>query len=144
PARRTPRARPERPAAPDAPGGVDEPDGPAEPDVRTATVRRAPKWSAFIVVGMLLGLVVTIAVTTAFPADPMVGMTTTVLVVGIFGVAGGAALGAIAALIADRASQRRVREVTVERGAVHAEPAADEPTGAGAAADEAEPDPDLI
>src|SRR5690606_6998810 len=92
---------PEPPAAPDAPGGFDEPDGPAEPDVRTATVRRAPKWSAFIVVGMLLGLVVTIAVTTAFPADPMVGMTTTVLVVGIFGVAGGAALGAIAALIAD-------------------------------------------
>lgn len=91
----------------------------AQPDIREATVRRAPKWGAFIVVGMLVGLIVTIVVTTAFPADPQVGMTMTVFIVGIFGVSGGALLGAIVALIADRVSRRRARAVTVERGEVH-------------------------
>src|SRR5699024_3056812 len=89
-----------------------------EPDIQEATVRRAPKWGAFIVYGMLVGLIVTIAVTTAFPADPNSGMTMTVLIVGIFGVSGGAALGGIAAIIADRVSRGRVREITVERGEV--------------------------
>ena len=62
-------------------------------------------------------------------------------VVGIFGVSAGAALGAIAALIADRVSTRGTRSVMVERGAVIAEP---EPTPAPeeASAPEAAPDPD--
>lgn len=104
-----------------------------EPDVREATVRRAPKWGAFIVVGMVLGLFVTIVVTTAFPADPAIGMTMTVLVVGIFGVSFGAAIGAVLALIADRVSSRRARRVTVERGEVAPEPAPQPDPGAESA-----------
>lgn len=123
---------------------------PAEPDVRDATVRRAPKWSAFILVGTLVGLLVTIAVTTAFPADPNIGMPMTVFVVGIFGVSGGAAVGAILALIADRRSSRRARQVTVERGEVItersvapaeqvAEPAAEAAEQPAASTEQAEP-----
>ncbi len=105
------------------PAGADPgPGSTPEPELHEATVRRAPKWSVFIIVGMLLGLLVTIAVTSAFPADPNVGLTMTMLVVGLFLVPIGAALGAIAALIADRRSYRRLRPVTVERGEVVAEP----------------------
>jgi len=93
-----------------------------EPELHRVAVRRAPKWSVFLVIGLLVGLIATIAVTTAFPADPNVGMGMTVFIVGIFVVPLGVALGALAALIADRASFRRVREVTVERGEVHVVP----------------------
>lgn len=121
-----------------APGAVAPATPAAEPELHQVGVRRAPKWSVFIVLGLLVGLLVTIAVTTAFPADPNVGMGMTVFIVGIFGVPAGAALGALAALIADRVSFRRVREVTAERGEVHTEP---EPEPAPEPEPEPEADP---
>lgn len=85
---------------------------------RTARVRRAPRYGAFIGVGAIVGIVVTVAVTTAFPADPDVGMWATVAYMSLYGVTAGVVLGGLAALIADRVSRRRARIVEVERGAV--------------------------
>lgn len=90
---------------------------------RTASVRRAPKYGAFIGVGAILGILVTVLVTTAFPADPAVGMWATVAYMSLYGISAGVALGAVAALIADRVSRRRARVVTVERGSVESDAA---------------------
>ncbi len=85
---------------------------------RTVSVRRAPRYGAFIGVGVIVGIIVSVALTTAFPADPDVGMWATVAYVSLYGIAGGILLGAVAALIADRVSRRRARVVQVERGRV--------------------------
>jgi len=98
-------------------------------ETRPARVRRAPRIGVFIGLGAILGIVVTIAVTTSFPADPNVGMWATVAYMSLYGVTGGIVLGAIAALIADRVSRRRMQPVTVERGRVseRSEPAGETP-----------------
>ena len=90
-------------------------------ETRSARVRRAPKIGVFIGVGAMVGIIVTVAVTTAFPADPSVGMWATVAYMSLYGVTGGIVLGALAALIADRVSRRRAKVVTVERGRVTGE-----------------------
>ncbi len=87
-------------------------------EARAARVRRAPRFGAFIGVGAIVGLLVTVIVTTSFEADPSVGMWATVAYMSLYGVTGGVLLGAVAALIADRVSRRRARIVAVERGAV--------------------------
>jgi len=84
-------------------------------------MRRAPRFGAFIGVGAIVGIVVTVAVTTSFPADPAVGMWATVAYMSLFGVTAGIVLGAVAALIADRASRRHTQVVSVERGTVTGE-----------------------
>ncbi len=89
-----------------------------EHETRKATVRRAPKFGVFIGAGIVVGVVVAVALTLAFPADPSVGMLPTVGYVSLYGIAAGALLGAIAALIADRVSRKRARVVDVERGSV--------------------------
>ena len=90
---------------------------------QSARVRRAPRFGAFIGVGVIVGIVVTVALTTSFPADPAVGMTATVAYMSLFGITAGIVLGAVAALIADRVSRRHAQVVTVERGkVVHEEP----------------------
>lgn len=91
-------------------------------ETRTASVRRAPKYGAFIGLGAVVGLLVTVVATTAFPADPEVGMVATVGYMSVFGVSAGAALGAVAALIADRVGRRRATVVEVERGVVETLP----------------------
>lgn len=89
---------------------------------RTASIRRAPRYGVFIGLGAIVGILVTVIVTTSFPADPDVGMWATVAYMSLYGVSAGVALGAVAALIADRVSRRRARVVTVERGAVEIVP----------------------
>ncbi|OJX62897.1 MAG: hypothetical protein BGO95_02110 [Micrococcales bacterium 73-13] len=103
---------------------------------RTASIRRVPRYGVFIGLGAIVGILVTVAVTTAFPADPNVGMWATVAYMSLYGITGGVLLGALAALVADRVSRRSARTVTVERGAV--EPAAI-PSGPAEAADAAVP-----
>lgn len=113
----------------------------ADADLRAATVRRAPRFGAFIVVGGLLGFLVTAIVTMQFPADPAVGLLATVGYFSIFGISAGIALGALVAIVLDRRSRRRSRRATVEHAAVRTEPT-DEAvdttvidTGSGALAD---------
>jgi len=100
---------------------VNPPDEPVEThETRMATVRRAPRYGVFIGLGIVLGVIVAIALTLSFPADESVGMLPTVAYVSLYGIAAGAVLGAVVALIADRVSRSRVRVVEVERGAVEA------------------------
>lgn len=93
-------------------------------EARIASVRRAPRYGAFIGVGVIVAVIITIAVTMAFPADPAVGMWATVAYMSLYGIAAGIVLGAVAALIADRVSRRRAKLVQVERGHVEETPPA--------------------
>jgi len=89
--------------------------------VQDATVRRAPRYGAFIAVGGLVGFLVTAIVTMQFPADPKVGMVALVAYFSLFGVSAGVALGALTAILLDRRSFRRTRTVQVERAEVDEE-----------------------
>jgi hypothetical protein len=100
---------------------VTNPDGPAS-DRATVTVRRAPKISAFMVVGGLFGFLATLVATSLFPADPSVGFAATLGYLSLFGVTGGVAIGALVAIVLDRQSQRRARTINAEREVVDGAP----------------------
>lgn len=97
----------------------------AEEERTTVTIRRAPKFSAFIVVGALIGFLVTLVLTALFPTDPEVGFAASLGYFLLYGVPLGAVIGAVIALIADRGAHRRATEVIAGRLAVHVE---DEPS----------------
>lgn len=102
-------------------------------------VRRAPKFSVFILGGAVVGFIATLIVTSLFPVDPAVGFGALVGYFSIYGVSAGVVIGALVALVLDRRSSKRARTVTVEHiveGGV-AEPddaavASDDATGADA------------
>jgi uncharacterized membrane protein YdjX (TVP38/TMEM64 family) len=118
--------------SPDAPephavagaGGV-----PAKPETDissdTVTVRRAPRYGRFITLGVLVGAVVALILTFAFSGEPPENELIQFDKGQIFGflllICGtiGAALGAVVALIIDRASLRRARAVSVEHESTH-------------------------
>jgi len=81
-------------------------------------VRRAPKISAFMVVGGLIGFLATIVATSLFPADPVVGYAALLGYFSLFGVTAGVLLGAIVGIVLDRRSQRMARTVEAEREVV--------------------------
>lgn len=97
---------PETPAAPDATQ--------APIDTHEATVRRAPRIGAFLVVGAVLGALVTLILTSLYPADPNVGFAASYGYFLIYGVPAGVLLGALVGLALDRRSRRRARSITVE------------------------------
>jgi NhaP-type Na+/H+ or K+/H+ antiporter len=78
------------------------------------TVRRAPRIPAFIAVGAVLGALVTLVLTSLFPADPSVGFGALFAYFALYGITGGIVLGAIVGIILDRVSTRRAKTVTVE------------------------------
>jgi NhaP-type Na+/H+ or K+/H+ antiporter len=78
------------------------------------TVRRAPRIPAFIAVGAVLGALVTLVLTSLFPADPSVGFGALFAYFALYGVTGGVVLGAIVGIILDRVSTRRAKTVTVQ------------------------------
>jgi membrane associated rhomboid family serine protease len=91
-------------------------------------IRRAPKFSVFLVLGALVGIFVSLVLTASFPIDPNVGFGPTFGYFAIYGFVGGLLLGSIVALIFDRALSRRAKTVpvTVDRLQVpDQEPAAD-------------------
>jgi ABC-type Co2+ transport system permease subunit len=79
-----------------------------------ATVRRAPKVGAFVVVGGLIGLLVTLVLTSLQPADPNVGFFALFAYFSLYGIPAGIALGALVALVLDAVSRRRAKSVAVE------------------------------
>jgi hypothetical protein len=83
-------------------------------------IRRAPKLGVFLAVGALVGAIVTLIVTSQFPADPSVGFAATAGYFLLFGIPAGVALGAAVGLIIDRVSVARSRTVTVEREVIEA------------------------
>jgi hypothetical protein len=90
-----------------------------KPDDRATSVRirRAPKFSVFVVLGALVGIFVSLVLTASFPIDPKVGFGPTFGYFAIYGFVGGILLGSIVALIFDRVLSRRskVVSVTVDR-----------------------------
>jgi membrane associated rhomboid family serine protease len=76
-------------------------------------IRRAPKFSVFLVLGVLVGVLVSLILTASFPIDSSVGFGSTFGYFAIYGFVGGLLLGALVALIFDRALARRTRTVPV-------------------------------
>ncbi len=87
----------------------------------TVTIRRAPKISAFVVVGALIGFLVTLVLTSLFEVDPEVGFTASLGYFSLFGVPLGAVIGAVIALLFDRRAHRRAKQVIAGKLAVHSE-----------------------
>ena len=85
-------------------------------------VRRAPKYSAFLIVGGGIGAIVAFVLTATREVDPEVGFLQMFLVRALFGVTIGMLLGGIAALAFDRAYSRRAATVTAERSEIVAPP----------------------
>jgi len=121
-----------QPNAADEASAPVEPVAPAEPVVETETsrdevvVRRAPRYGAFLLVGAVVGALVALVLSLAFTPDPDrvaqdftydPGQVFGFLLLG--GVAIGAALGALTALIVDRALARRTKRVVAERDETH-------------------------
>jgi hypothetical protein len=94
----------------------------AEEEERTSVViRRAPKFSVFVAVGAVLGLVATLILTSLFPADPSVGFGATVGYFALFGVPIGGIVGAAVAIVFDRRANRRAAQVVAGRLEVRVE-----------------------
>lgn len=87
------------------------------------SLRRAPKYSAFMIVGGGLGAVVAFVLTAVRPVDPEVGFIPLLALFALFGIPLGVAVGALIALLLDRRSRARARTITAERDAVQAPPA---------------------
>jgi hypothetical protein len=92
---------------------MSSPETPA-PERREVTVRRAPKYVPFLILGALVGIAVAAFLAFGIPGDENWDPSA---VFGFFLVlcgAGGAILGAIAALLLDRLSVRRAERAVVE------------------------------
>ena len=94
-------------------------------------IRRAPKLPVFLVLGALLGFLVTLFLTSRFTPDPHVGFLASFGYFLLFGIPAGVALGATIGLIIDAVSRRRSRLVTVEHEVVGAQPESDGPESHG-------------
>ncbi len=81
-------------------------------------IRRAPKLGVFLLIGAALGALVTLILTSLFPADPNIGFAASFGYFLLFGAPAGAALGALVGLVIDRISVARARTVTVEHEVV--------------------------
>ena len=81
-------------------------------------IRRAPKLPVFLVIGALVGALVTLIATSMFKPDPQVGFAATAGYFLLFGIPAGIALGAAVGLIIDRVSIARARTVTVQHEVV--------------------------
>lgn len=95
--------------------------------IETVRVRRAPKFSVFLLVGAALGLLAAMILTFSFDgtdyASPNTGLVySSGQVFGFLAlifVPVGLVLGAVVALLLDRRSRSRTREVTVDHESVH-------------------------
>lgn len=97
---------------PETPAGG-APEG-ASSEPQDATIRRAPKLGVFLAVGAMLGALVTLVLTSLYPADPNVGFAALYAYFLLYGIPAGLVLGALVGLVLDRRSRRRSRTVRVE------------------------------
>jgi len=79
------------------------------------TVRRAPKFPVFLIMGAALGVVVSLVVTSLFPFDSGEGVAQTYGYIALWGLTLGGAVGCLAAIVAERVTSRGARQVQVER-----------------------------
>ena len=100
-----------------------------EDHLESVRVRRAPKYSVFLAVGAALGLVVAMILTFVFngtgDVSPNTGLVYTQTQVfgflALICITVGVVVGAVVALILDRALARRAHAVTVDRERIHIE-----------------------
>lgn len=87
----------------------------SRPEDRATSVRirRAPKFSVFLVLGALVGIFVALILTASYPIDPKVGFGPIFGYFAIYGFVGGLLVGAIVALLFDRVLSRRAKTVAV-------------------------------
>ncbi|GAA1757471.1 potassium transporter Trk [Agromyces humatus] len=91
----------------------------------TVTVRRAPRFGRFIALGVVVGAIVALILTFSFSGEPApeLGLDFDrgqvfgflLLLCGVIG----AALGAVVALLIDRATARRAKSVVAEHSSTH-------------------------
>jgi hypothetical protein len=84
-----------------------------QPDEQDVRIRRAPKYGRFMIVGGGLAAIITFVLTASFPVDPKVGFFALFGYFALFGVTAGVLLGALVALVLDRAGLKRARPATV-------------------------------
>lgn len=113
---------------------ADQPSIPPEPRtphvddrVETVRVRRAPKISVFLILGAGVGILAALVLTFAFSGTSVESPNTGLVYSQgqVFGflvlicVSIGVVVGAVVALILDRVSSRRARDVVVDHESVH-------------------------
>jgi hypothetical protein len=76
-------------------------------------IRRAPKFSVFVVIGALVGVLTALILTASFPIDPKVGFGPIFGYFAIYGFVGGILLGCLVALVFDRILSRSAKTVSV-------------------------------
>jgi hypothetical protein len=109
------RPTPEDRAAPGRAQPPVAPAAPAAPAYREVTIRRAPKFVPFMLLGAFLGFLVALVVAYTGPEDPTL---TRASILGFFTVAfalPGLLLAALLVLVVDRRSIRRAERARAER-----------------------------
>ncbi|RKR76193.1 hypothetical protein [Frondihabitans australicus] len=120
--------------APQSPAENDTaaPTGQAEPQVERAVdqvrVRRAPKYPVFIFGGIILGIVVTFVAVSVAPGrnDDSTPFLQAFGYFVLYGIAIGAVVGSLVAIVIDAISNRRARRVETERVTVDPAPESDD------------------
>lgn len=102
------------------PANVDPPG--AATSTGRVTVRRAPRYPRFIILGAGLGAIVAFVSTAILPVDPAVGFGALFGYFALFGVSLGAALGGLIAIVLDSVASRSASELAAERTVVDATP----------------------
>lgn len=85
----------------------------------SVTVRRAPRYPAFILAGVAAGILVALVLTFAFPENAEFDRGQVFGFLLLWAGAIGAAVGGVVALLVDRALEKRRREAVAEHEATH-------------------------
>ena len=88
-------------------------------------IRRAPRFSVFVILGAVIGVIASLIATASFPIDRNVGFAATFGYFAIYGLVAGVLLGCIVALIFDRVLARGAKTLRVRVDVL--QPAPDEP-----------------
>jgi hypothetical protein len=89
-------------------------DSTASENLAEVRLRRAPRLPVFLLLGAIVGAIVTLIITSLSDADPKVGFLASYGYFCLYGVPAGILLGALVGLALDRRSVRRARTVTAE------------------------------
>lgn len=102
------------PSGDDAQRGGAGKDPAGGPERREVTVRRAPRYVPFLILGGLLGIAVAALISFGLPGDASYDRGAVFGFFMVMGAAAGVVLGGAAALVLDRLSVRRSRNAVVE------------------------------